>query len=601
MKSLLKAFLVGVLVAITFTFKLNLFIMPFKIRTFSSINSILAMILFLIAVKIFKKDDVRINKIKQVGSFIIAFLFLLGDIYQSIGSIIPIFENILVFSLSIIKLFGYYYVIKAFFFYLDLFLCRKDICFKFRNKYVIKFVELFDKYPFRTSLITILLFWSIYLIAFYPGVLSPDPYFQILQYFNCHTKYIDWVIQRNPLVFMTTHHPVFQTYFIGMSLEFGRIFVSDNFGLFIYILIQTLVFSCVLSYSIKVLKSNKIKLSYRIILLLIYLLVPSYAFYSISFVKDTYYTIFMILFVLFIYDIIKHNKVMNYKDILYLSLICLLICLFRHNGSVVIILSLLILIIYNKGNRIKLFASFSIFFIMFFSFNNILVPYLGISSGSVREALSVPFQQTARYVKYYDDEISEDDKKVIDKVLNYDSLALRYKEEIADPVKNEFNKYTTKEDLKDYFIVWFKGLIKHPVCYIDAFLENTYGYFYPNKHNWYIYSSITSKYEDTGIFKYNFNNMYFLRGILSGYGNIFPYLPLLGLLVNIGFSGIWLGILSIYLISNKKYKFLIVLVPLYLSLLICFVSPVNAYFRYAMPYIFVLPVLTILLKKELKQ
>ena len=601
MKKLLKTILIGVLVAITFTFNLNLFMMPFKIRTFSSINSMLALILFLITVKVYKEKDIEINKIKTYGSIIIAILFLIGDIYQSIGSVIPVFENILVFTLSLIKLFGYYYVSKAFFFYLDKYLNKREINFKFKNKYLIRYMELFDKYPFRTSFITILLIWSIYLIAFYPGVLSPDPYFQILQYFNCHTKYIDWVIQRNPLVFMTTHHPVFQTYFIGTSLEFGRMIASDNFGLFIYTIIQTLVFASVLSYTIKILKSNNIKIAYRFILLLIYLLVPSYAFYSVSFVKDTYYTIFMILFVLFIYDIIKHNKIMNYKDIIYLALITLLICLFRHNGSIVIVLSMLILIFYNKVNRVKLFSSFIIFFTMFFAFNNILIPSLGVSSGSVREALSVPFQQTARYVKYYGDEISIEDKKVIDKVLKYDSLAMRYKPEIADPVKNEFNKYTTKDDLKDYFIVWFKGLIKHPICYIDAFLENTYGYFYPNKHNWYIYSSITSKYEDTGVFKYNFNNMYILRGILSGYGNLFPYLPLIGLLVNIGFSGIWLGILSIYLISNKKYKFLIVLAPLYLSLLICFVSPVNAYFRYAMPCIFVLPVLTILLKKELKQ
>ncbi len=272
MKKLLKTILIGVLVAITFTFNLNLFMMPFKIRTFSSINSMLALILFLITVKVYKEKDIEINKIKTYGSIIIAILFLIGDIYQSIGSVIPVFENILVFTLSLIKLFGYYYVSKAFFFYLDKYLNKREINFKFKNKYLIRYMELFDKYPFRTSFITILLIWSIYLIAFYPGVLSPDPYFQILQYFNCHTKYIDWVIQRNPLVFMTTHHPVFQTYFIGMSLEFGRMIASDNFGLFIYTIIQTLVFASVLSYTIKILKSNNIKIAYRFILLLIYLL-----------------------------------------------------------------------------------------------------------------------------------------------------------------------------------------------------------------------------------------------------------------------------------------------------------------------------------------
>jgi len=82
--------------------------------------------------------------------------------------------------------------------------------------------------------------------------------------------------------------------------------------------------------------------------------------------------------------------------------------------------------------------------------------------------LSVPFQQTARYVKYHADELSDEDIKTIDYVLNYDTLAERYKPEIADPVKNEYNKYTKTKDLIAYFKIWFKGLVKHPETYIDA-------------------------------------------------------------------------------------------------------------------------------------
>ena len=84
-------------------------------------------------------------------------------------------------------------------------------------------------------------------------------------------------------------------------------------------------------------------------------------------------------------------------------------------------------------------------------YDKVLLPALKIPAGSVREQLSVPFQQTARYVKEHEKEISEEEKEKIDKVLGYDTLKERYNPNLADPVKNQYNKYTTKKQLKDYF------------------------------------------------------------------------------------------------------------------------------------------------------
>lgn len=63
--------------------------------------------------------------------------------------------------------------------------------------------------------------------------------------------------------------------------------------------------------------------------------------------------------------------------------------------------------------------------------------YTGLSCGkdSPKEMFSLPFQQTARYVKEYGDEISEEEREIIAKVLDYDSLAEIYEPMTADPVK----------------------------------------------------------------------------------------------------------------------------------------------------------------------
>ena len=204
----------------------------------------------------------------------------------------------------------------------------------------------------------------------------------------------------------------------------------------------------------------------------------------------------------------------------------------------------------------------------------------------IREMLSIPFQQTARYVKEYDEDLDEDEITAIDTVLGIETLADRYKPNLADPVKNEFNKYTTDEELKTYFKEWYKGLLKHPDAYIQATINNVYGYFDPNTSNWYVYYNYDKRLSQEGdTFNYSFNGLKVSRNILSSYALAFPYLPILGVIVNIGFN-VWLYMyMFVVLLKDKKYKYLIYLAPVVSLVLVCIASPANTYFRYAMPYI----------------
>jgi hypothetical protein len=101
---------------------------------------------------------------------------------------------------------------------------------------------------------------------------------------------------------------------------------------------------------------------------------------------------------------------------------------------------------------------------------------------------------------------------------------------------------------------------------------------------------------------YHFNDgTWWLRMIFTNYGETFPFIPLVGLLSNIGASCWMVIILNSYLFTKKNKKYILVLIPLYLSILICIAGPANAYFRYVMPYMFVLPILTCLLINKIKE
>ncbi len=601
-----KLFIFSICVGICFLIKIDLVsdLSVLKITTLYETNFFALSVFTGFAFYFFSKHPFhKISKIKIFLSVLFSLFMLVGEGYASYGSYKLLFLNIATILLSLVKFVGYIYLFIHLFSLLDDLIDKsKNKELKFKNKYLSKYLELFNKYPFKVSFVTILIVLSIYMLAFYPIVLSPDPSFQIKMYFNEHTKYIDWVIQRDPEIFMTSHHPVFQTYMIGFCLSLGRFLVNDNFGLFLYTLIQSLIYSSVLAYTIKYMSNNGIKSKNRLIVLGMYLIIPMYLLYSMSAVKDTLYTAFMLLFILKVFDIIKNYKKNNlsYKYIAVLYFIMLFIGLFRHNGVYVIALTIFVLIFYARKNALKILISFFAFFVSIYAFDKVLIPYLGISDGSAREMLSVPFQQTARLVSEKPDFYDEEDIKIIDYILKYETLASRYNPDLADPVKNEYNKNTTKEDLKDYFYVWFKGLKKHPDIYVDATLNNTYGFFYPDKHNWYIYARYDKRVTENGLVDYHYNKLSFLRAFIDGYANTVPYIPIIGAVSNIALNTWAVLILAAYLINTKNKRFLISLLPLFGSILFCFIGPANTYFRYTMPYIFALPVLTVLLLEYIR-
>lgn len=454
--------------------------------------------------------------------------------------------------------------------------------------------KMIDKHPFWFSLIVILLFWLIYIIAFYPAIMSPDPSFQILQFFGIDNKYSTYVNLIDKSVIITNHHPVIHTLLIGSCVKLGvSIFNSTNAGLFIYSIIQTLILASTLSYTIKFLKEINVSVNVRKAVLLIYALVPVFPFYAMSPVKDVIFGCLIILYIISIYKFIKLKNKINVKTMIKEIILMILITLFRNNGIHIIILSFPFLLLLGRKNLMKYLIIFIVVVLSYFTYDKVILPHFKITPGSVREMLSIPFQQTARYVIKNDDKIPEKDKKAIDKILEYDTLKKRYDPEKADDVKNKFNKDATDRDLKNYFIVWFKELKDDPKTYVEATLNNTYGYFYPVKTNWYIYVNENKTINNYG-FDYHFNNLNVLRSALMVYGLIFPYIPFLGLIVNIGFNTWILLFMMAYLIYRKKYKEIIYLIPSIIVLLVCFASPVNTYFRYALPNVFAMPTMLLI-------
>ena len=500
---------------------------------------------------------------------------------------------IIMIILSLLLFIILYFILNKVFDYLDDYKKKED---KTKNR----ILNLFDKHPIIFSSIVMFACYIIYMIAFYPIIMSKDPSFQLLQYFHIDNKYSYYSVLLDKNVIITNHHPVIHTLLLGTCVKLGMVlFNSSNVGLFIYSIIQTSILILTLSYTIKFMKEINISIKYRFACLLIYALVPVFPFYAMSPVKDVIFGCLIILYIITVYKCIKLEEKISIKNIIKIIILSILMFLFRNNGIHVFILTFPFLILINKKNRKSFLIIFLVVVSLFVTYSKVILPYFKITPSSVRETLSIPFQQTARYVKEHENEVTNDEKKAIDKILGYDTLKDRYKEEIADPVKNEFNKYSTKEDLKNYFVVWFEMFKKYPLTYVEATINNTYGYFYPFSTKWYIYYKYTPIIKEHGI-DYHYNNLTNLRTNLSNYGNIFPYIPIIGLIVNIGFSNYILIFMLFYLIYKKKYKEMCYLFPSFVLTLVCIASPVNTYFRYALPTIFAMPVMISMFFKTIR-
>lgn len=603
--STVKAFILGILSSFTILMDLNKKTVFNYQLTNTHVLSYLILGVFLIW--FYKKYDHKYKGhwLFRFLALILSIFMVVGYSYDKVGSAYLVFGHIGFMIISIVKLISFYYLFNLGINLLYDVICNYKIKDMVKNN---KFIKLFNDHPFMVSAIIIFLCYIPYLVAFYPAVMGYDPSNQIREFMGMHTRYMDSVILLDPNQTITNFNPVLHTLLLGGCFKFGHVMGNDNIGLFIYVIIQCIILISCLSYSISYMKKQGVMNKLLFIVLGIYALVPVFPFYAITTNKDTIFCCFILLYCIKLYDLIANKQ--NIKKYISFFIIMLLVTLTRNNGIYTIVLSLPFALIWLKDKRKPILATLACVLVCYTGYNKVILPAFKISNTSTREMLSIPFQQTARLAKYHPEAFSDSDKDKINKVFVFDSynkiyrpvLKHKYEEPIksfdtfaelysptlSDPIKNQYNIYTTKEELMDYFGVWLKGLTKYPVIYMDSTINNIYGYFYPGTSNWYIYYKYNTKLKSSG-FNYHYNSLSGMRSVLSSYGTAYPYIPIIGLFVNIAFVGWIYFFLFMALIVKKQYKFIPFILPAISFILVCVAGPANTYFRYALPYVMPLP------------
>lgn len=484
--------------------------------------------------------------------------------------------------------------------------------------------EIFDYLSFANLILFIVIFWGIKCSIFLAvGIIDAFlSFFKKNNYTFCLSKHffvyiyfllllefffiavirypasIEWDAQHQIEQFLTgnlvNNWPVISSVLMGSFAWLGNfLFDSYNVGVFLFILFQTTICASVFVYSLFVMYKLDVKHIVILISSIIYLFSPIFSYYSTSLVKDTLYSAISLLFVIELVQFTFYNNSITNKKLAFLFIVALLMCLLRHNGIYGIIAcvfyQLLDYLFKKKINNKRILAVFLCTILLTLSFNKILLPILKIPSGSIGVAYTIPFQQTSRYVKTYPNEVTADEKEIINSVLDYPSIGYVYNPYLSDYVVATFKGFTSTS-LKSYLDVWFKMGIKHPGLYIEATITNCLGFFFPDYYvtgNSYLYMYYSAQYAEK-ISYTPFNKFDNLKEIYYDYCLNFGKLPILYFLCSTGIQ-IWLSFyLFLYSFMYCK-KYILGTLPQFVLLLVCIASPtfVHNGARYALPILFV--------------
>lgn len=437
----------------------------------------------------------------------------IGTSISANGSLKFILNSLLQFGVCVLCAFGYYILFRNGIHWL---FSKMDSLSEGRK--IIALEQNITVKQFSMAFGILSTFWLPILICFWPGSIWWDGMVQINMALGMDT--------------LTNHHPWLSTMFMKCLLNMG-ISISDNMGVFALVLGSEIIELTIYAYTCCTIRKIFGQASFTISILF-YSLHPIFAMFGQAVMKDGVYAA---IFTLYLTEYTKcvweerQNKGVSVRRFVILAVIGSVACIFRKNGIYVVFPSYVGLICIGKNHAKRmLITALSIFIAgSFWMTDRVLPTRLEIVQGSTRELLSIPFQQTARCFRDYEEDITSEEFETINRVLDAERLKDLYTPETSDPVKGTYKKDTTSEELQGYFKVWGKMFLKYPITYIEATLQGSYGYWYPfrnfrGKQTGYIsinYNAMTGGFDPHYLFSYEVRNK--IGEYIYMHGNIFQF------------------------------------------------------------------------------
>ena len=445
-----------------------------------------------------------------------------------------------------------------------------------------------DKKPqYKFSMKKVLLYWGILLIfyipwylTYYPGLLTPDSLNQIMDAISLDS--------------LNNHHSAVLNLVIrGILLAVHKFTGSYQTGVGIITCIQMLIITFVFAFSYEWIRKYIRSKVIAVIVFLWFALYPIHHLFSVTLWKDILFSVcFLILLLCIDAAVIDEKSFFRNKKKCFLMFLCLLLLpLMRHNGITVTVVLPIYFFFRFKNFRKQVAIGFACVLLVFFGWKLILMPALHITDIAPAHVYTFMEQQIVRVLDEHRDELTEEERSELQEYFLVPEIWTLYNPRHADKVKDQFNNELFHENPFRFFTLWLKNGLKFPLAYIEAFLLNDYGFWFPEVNQWISDYSMYDGVKVEDIHPAPLAKIGYVEKIIIWLKQIqFTKTPVLFLLFSPGtYWWLWIycGCYSLYR-NRKKFALFMAGFALWLGILLV---PITNDFRYGYGLIVGLPLI----------
>ncbi|MDE7172075.1 MAG: hypothetical protein K2O11_09430, partial [Oscillospiraceae bacterium] len=441
----------------------------------------------------------------------------------------------------------------------------------------------------------IALCWLPYYLLFFPGLNNPDTSMQIAWALHYPTDWLKYSAVRGEGVYATNHHPYFTTLLFGLFARFGLALGNISYGVAAYNLLQLLATALAMAggwFYLRHLGLSEKALRAGLVFTALF---PLFPLYAITMLKDSLFSLACLTLTVLLFELARTKGAALKQNWFCVLLFCnaWLVMFSKNQGIYFIILVGLACLVY-KGAQTRIRAALSLLLpaaLFQIVWTGILLPMWNVAPGGRQETLGLLFQQTARCVLTYPEDVRPEEEDAIRAILDYDRFDVLYDPMQSDNIKFTFNQDATDKEMSAYYKVWLDMLRRHPDAYVQALISNVYAGFYvphetPLSYTHYDNREVMAYPElcvplPARLERLELPIMLALRGV--------QHIPGVGLLFSIGFFPWVILFLFLDALRRKRYGLILPLLPCILSIAVLLVSPVSGSYRYAMPLTYVIP------------
>lgn len=401
----------------------------------------------------------------------------------------------------------------------------------------------------------------------------------------------------------TAHHPVLHVLLLGGVIRLtAKITGSYNMGIAVYTILQMVVVAAGFSYTVTYLRKRAYPIWTRILSILYYALFPVITMYALCSTKDTLFTVSLLVFCVLIQELLEDKELFLKNKYKFIGLMVTMLgtMILRHNGYYAIIIFIPVLAILMRKQWKRFLMILFIVFVVYGLYTGPFYKILHVTPGGKQEMLTVPIQQLARVYHFNKEAFSDAELQTLYEILPQAALE-QYRPKLSDPVKIHFNGEQYSENKSKYNKLWASIGLRKPAIYLNAWLANSYGFWYPftvldaYKGN----QVFTFTYEDSSYFGYEVEfpgeRKSLIPAVDAWYKMIsldasFQKIPMISLFFAPA-SYFWVFVfIGGYHIYRRRWSQTVILVPIFLIWLTALLGPA-ALVRYVLILFFAFPLI----------